>query len=194
MKFEAKPLSSTLSDEDVLTQSLGQPSMYRILVERYEAAFLRKARRILGHREEAKDVVVETFTKIYFNAKRFRPEPGANFRSWAYKILLNTSFSYYKKLGLGDRKLFAFSELQPNSFAEPRVEFEEQATTRDRVISTLARLPVALGRILRLYFIEDRSQAEIARQEGLSLVAVKTRIHRAKKEFRKLELFSNSHE
>lgn len=196
MSLELKPLSSSsvLSDEEVLARSIKQPSLFKILVERYEAAFVRKVKRILGEREEVQDVVVETFTKIYFHTSQFKSQPGASFSSWAYRILLNTTFSYYKKLKLGGRKSFAFSEFEPRTLPEPAVEFEDSATLRDWVASLLVRLPTSLARILRLYFLEDYSQMEIALNEGLSLAAVKTRIHRAKEEFRRLEFASGQYE
>src|SRR3989338_3498076 len=86
-----------LSDEDALVLSVVQPSVFAMLVERYEAPFLRRAMRILREREAAADAVQETFTKIYLNASHFKRMPGASFRSWGYKILLNTCFTYWQR-------------------------------------------------------------------------------------------------
>ena len=48
-----------------------------------------------------------------------------------------------------------------------------------------ARLPEASAKALKLQFIEGKTQEEIAASEGTSVSAVKTRVHRAKKLFRK---------
>ncbi len=55
---------------------------------------------------------------------------------------------------------------------------------RSEVIGALAKLPEAAARILRLQFIEGKTQEEIAAAERLSIPAVKTRVHRAKKLFK----------
>jgi RNA polymerase sigma-70 factor, ECF subfamily len=55
---------------------------------------------------------------------------------------------------------------------------------RNEVLAALAKLPEAAAKILRLQFIEGKSQEEIAQAENLSVPAVKTRVHRAKKMFK----------
>jgi RNA polymerase sigma factor (sigma-70 family) len=47
-----------------------------------------------------------------------------------------------------------------------------------------SRIPEAASRILTLQFLEGKTQEEIAAAEGLSVAAVKTRVHRAKKTFK----------
>src|SRR3989338_5353686 len=87
-----------LADEEILAASRAKPYLFEILVDRYQEAFLRKASRILGYRPEVEDVVQETFTKIYVYSGNFAKQEGASFSSWAYKILMNTTFTHYQKL------------------------------------------------------------------------------------------------
>ena len=134
------------------------------------------------------DAVVETFTKIYFHAAKFKPVPGASFRSWAYRILVNTAISYYNRLKLRSGDLF-FADFDPDLVADARATQKfEQFEWRDLVISYFHRLPAATVRILKQFFLEDRTQLEISRLEGISVAAVKTRLHRAKKNFRHLSI------
>jgi len=180
-----KDTLSALSDEKVLSLSLKKPSMFALLVDRYQEAFLRKAESIVRSREEAEDIVQETFTKIYFNARRFKPVEGATFKSWAYKILINTTFSHYQKL---KRKGAVSLELEPEfyeSLADP-ADHSHEESMRDYVASFLAKIPAQLARPLRLHFIDEYSQKEIAEMEGTTVSAVKTKIYRAKREFQKL--------
>ncbi|MEK7209283.1 MAG: sigma-70 family RNA polymerase sigma factor [Patescibacteria group bacterium] len=178
------PPSAELTDEEVLAQAIRDPRQFRLIVDRYESAFLRKAKTILGQREEVKDAVVETFTKIYFNATRFKPVPGANFRSWAYRILFNTTISYYHKLKLRNGDLTT-ADFDQDLIADERVSrLMERREWRDFIVSYFHRLPAAAAKILRQFFLEDKSQVEIAETLGVSVAVVKTRLHRAKKEFR----------
>ena len=56
----------------------------------------------------------------------------------------------------------------------------------DFVASTLSRMPKHLSRVLKLHFLDGMPQKEIAALEGVSISAVKTRIHRAKREYKKV--------
>ena len=182
---ELNETPNALPDEELLMRSLSHPSLFAILVDRYQDAFVRKTMSVIHHREEAEDIVQETFTKIYFNARRFHPVDGATFRSWAYKILLNTTFTHYQKLKKkGEREM----QLEPEYYEalpDPADRSHEELM-RDYVASFLSRMPAQLARPLSLHFIEEYSQKEIAEMEGTTVSAVKTKIYRAKKEFAKL--------
>ena len=47
-------------------------------------------------------------------------------------------------------------------------------------------MPAVMARALSAFFIEGKTQEEMAKAEGLSVGAIKTRVHRAKKEFRRV--------
>jgi len=174
------------ADEEILRRSIKKPGLFRILLDRYEDAFLRKAESVVHSREEAEDIVQEAFAKIYLNAAKFVVQDGASFKSWGYKILLNTAFTHYQKrkrdraaTTLMDPELY---EMLPDK--ESR-QFEKGEVS-DYLISVFSRMPEHFSRILRFHFIEGLPQKEIAMREGISVGAVKTRIHRAKKEFKKV--------
>jgi RNA polymerase sigma-70 factor (ECF subfamily) len=81
------------------------------------------------------------------------------------------------------------AELQPEhyeSLPDEHAEFLEDLSVRNEVIAALAKLPETAAKILRLQFIEGKSQEEIADSENLSVPAIKTRVHRAKKLFKKI--------
>ncbi len=175
-----------LSDEEVLSRSIIEPKLFEHIVVRYQEPFLRKARRILGDRVEVEDVVQETFTKIYVYGRKFTPQEGASFSSWAYRILMNTTFTEYQKLKRrGEMVAVIDDELLALAPDHSHLESEKD-NFKDVVSSVLSRMPEPLARVLSLHFIDDLPQAEIAIELGTSVSAVKTRIHRAKKEFKKI--------
>jgi len=49
-------------------------------------------------------------------------------------------------------------------------------------------MPEKLSKVLRLYFLEEKSQKEIAEIENISAEAVRTRVYRAKNFFKKIIL------
>ncbi len=183
--------SSLLTDVEVLARSQKEPELFALLVRRYEAALLRRARTILRSPEDAEEVVQDAFTKMYLYADRYSPQAGATFASWAYTILNRVAYTKYQSKKAA---MLARVELEPEhyeSLADPRGEFLEDLTIRNEVIAALAKLPETAAKLLRLQFIEGKSQEEIAARENLSVPAVKTRIHRAKKLFK--EAYDEQH-
>ncbi len=173
-----------LSDAEVLARSRREPELFSLLVRRYEAALLRRARTILRNPEDAEEVVQDAFTKMYLYADKYRPQEGASFSSWMYTILNRVA---YTKYAARRKEWEKTAELEPEhyeSLPDARAEFLEDLSVRDEVVAALAKLPETAAKILRLQFIEGKSQEEIAASEGLSVPAVKTRVHRAKKLFK----------
>ncbi|PCI29014.1 hypothetical protein COB55_03000 [Candidatus Wolfebacteria bacterium] len=177
---------SEKSDEELLTLSIDHPKYFGMIVDRYQSAFLRKARNIVDSPETAQDTVQDTFVKIYKHASQFQVQEGASFKSWAYRILLNQCFTQYRKT---EKKRLHTLVLEPEhyeSLPDKKDLFENDLFLRDCVQSVLTRMPKSLARILDLYFLKGYSQKEIAQREQLSLAAVRVRVFRAKRTYRKL--------
>ena len=175
------------TDEEILERSVAHPRLFEEIVDRYEEAFLRKALYILKDREAAMDAVQDAFVKMYRNATRFTPEPGAGFKSWGYRILVNTCFTAYKKRKNEGQFLAdlppEFQELVADRAA---TEERERELNRDEVRSFLQKLPEGLALPMRLHFLEGKPHADVARLMGISEGAVRARVHRAKAELKKL--------
>lgn len=184
MAFSTSEDPGALSDADVLARSRREPDLFAILVRRHEAALLRRARAVLRSPEDAEEAVQDAFTKMYLYADRYQEQEGATFSSWMYTILNRVAYTKYA----AQRKAWGKKvELEPEhyeSLPDSRAEFLEDLSIRNEVIVALAKLPETAARLLRLQFIEGKSQEEIAAAEGLSIPAVKTRVHRAKKLFK----------
>ena len=70
-----------LSDAEILALSRHQPEHFAVLVTRYEAPLLRRARAILRSDEEAEEAVQDAFTRMYLYADRYEAQEGATFSS-----------------------------------------------------------------------------------------------------------------
>lgn len=176
-------IENNLKDEEILAASLKKPAFFKILVDRYQGAFLRKALGILRQHEEAEDIVQETFVKIYFNGKKFKKIEGIDFKSWAYKILVNTAISRYRRIS----KKWQMESTDP---LDVELVSERDSSTEDMVLvketqsitaDLISHLPKPLARLVSLYYIEDKSYKEIAKQESVTIPALKMKLFRAKK-------------
>ncbi len=172
-----------LSDETILARAQAEPWLFSILLERYEAAFLRKAKSIVFSELDAEEIVQDAFTKIYINASKFEVREGAKFSSWAYTILINTALTRYQKnVKHGKRTVVLEPEIM-ETFGELKNHgaFELDKDLIERILEVM---PGHFAEVLRLHYLERWSHKDIADETGETVGAVKSRIHRAKEEFR----------
>lgn len=187
MNMRTGNMSNELTDEEVLACSISDPEMFVHIVRRYEEPFKRKVRKVLWKEEDVEDVVQEAFTKIYLHAHRFKTVEGATFKSWGYTVVMNTAFTLYRKR---QREHERTTELSPEMFESlPDTVHEETfgLELSDVVVSIFTRMPETLSRVLESHFIQQQPQQVIAETEGVSVGAIKTRVHRAKAVFRELQ-------
>jgi len=194
MEFLSQEPSENIPDEVILARSADTPALFEVIVARYEDAFLRKAHTILRRKEDAEDAVQEAFVKIYLNARRFKVQEGASFKSWGYKILINTCLTKVKRVS---RDLSRVAIDDDPDFIEhlPDTSFPKNERRRldiDEFLSVVSRIPVTFARILKLSVLEGKSFEDIAATEGVSVGAIRTRLHRAKKEFKKVSSHINN--
>jgi RNA polymerase sigma-70 factor (ECF subfamily) len=172
-----------LSDAELLAQSRTKPWLFAELVARYEAPFLRRAERIIHNPADAEEIVQDTFTKIYLHSDTFVVQEGAQFSSWAYRILLNTAFTYYqKRVKAGQR--FTILDPEFEALVADTSHSRDGKEATDAVARVLAVLPSHFAQVLRLHYLERWSHQAIADETGDSVGAIKVRIFRAKQAYK----------
>ncbi len=184
MDFEEK----NIKDEEILMASLNKPALFKILVDRYQEAFIRKAIGIVRSREEAEDIVQDTFVKIYNNSNKFKKRAGIEFKSWAYRVLVNTAISRYRKIS---KKWRAESTdpLDLELASERNLSTENtvlESEAKSVVSGALMRLPEQMARLVSAYYIEDKPYKVIAEEQSLTIPALKMKLFRAKRMLRKI--------
>ena len=174
-----------IPDDVLLMESQREPGLFGLLVDRYQAPFLRLAERVVRSRTDAEDVVQEAFVKIYRYAKRFRQGEDRKFSSWAYKIVLNTAITHYHKIR---KREWQLPEGVDPTQGEAHVQFREASLNRETeavVRSVLDVIPEEFRELLRAYYLEDKPYQAIAAQNGMTVGALKMKLFRARKLFRK---------
>lgn len=174
---------NAMTDEEILAYSQVHPDAFEFLVARYQQAFLERARFIVKTVDEAEDVVQDTFVRIYRFAPRFRGEAGT-FRSWGMTILMNVARTRYQRQMKERSRSTQLTPEHYESLAEP--SSKEAVQAKDIVERALPLLSKDAASILRLAYIEDLPYQEIAQRTGIQVGAVKTRVHRAKKELKRI--------
>ena len=142
------------------------------------------ARRIVGDAADAADVAQDALLLAYRHRDRFRGE--SRYRTWLYRIAVTAALSHLRRR----RRTQARERLAATDPGGPAVgplaagpSPEQQVAASEavgRACRAMADLDPSFARVLRLRFLEDRSEAEVARELGLSLATVKIRTHRGR--------------
>lgn len=173
---------AALSDEELLSRSLKDPALFEMLVVRYQRIFFEKALYVLKSKDDAEDAVQDAFVRVYRFAPQFRGDAGS-FRSWSVTVLMNVVRTRYQKKSTEWTRHAPLTPEHYETLAAPSEKNAIQA--RDIIVRAFAHVPKDVARILELACIQELPYEEIARMEGISVGAVKTRVHRAKKVLRK---------
>lgn len=135
-------------------------------------------------RQEAEDLVQETYAKALKGFGSFRP--GTNFRAWIYQILRNTFLT--SRSGLKSTATMSL-ELESDQDRLPAVkETPEsillQRSDRQLVQEALGQLPVPYREVLLLCEFEEMSYQEISRTLAIPMGTVMSRLSRARRALR----------
>jgi len=138
------------------------------------------------NRDEAEDLVQETYMKALKGFASF--QPGTNFRAWIYRILRNTFLT--SRSGLREKATVPIDdeEHEPTLPAASHTPESEMLTRADRqsVQNALERLPVPFREVILLCDVEEMSYREIAETLAIPVGTVMLRLSRARKAMRQL--------
>lgn len=135
------------------------------------------ARRMTGSREDAEEVLQDTFVKVHAKAGRFDPDRGSA-RAWIYTIARNECRMRLRARG---SRPVAADGLDPHDAASRMQASPDGASHVDRltVQEAFAALSHDEARLLEDAFFAGYSHAEIAEREGAPIGTVKSRLRRA---------------
>lgn len=181
-ELTAESVPDGASDQSLVKLSTKSPELFGVLMERYEAPLLRYIRRISSlPKEDAEDILQETFIKAYRNINDYDPE--AKFSSWIYRIAHNQTIDTIRK-----RKIVAASfSIDANDAAQflhaaTDIGAEtERSDTLSHIESIIRELPETYREALILRFLEEKSYEEIMDILELPKGSVATLVHRGKK-------------
>jgi len=135
--------------------------------------------KILGNKEDAEDLVQDTFMKAYENLHTFKEK--SNFSTWLYKVATNCAFLKLREEKL-KRKLDSIKCIYKNESLQDNFKNEYLKMNLKNAIETL---PSKYKDVFVLHYIEGYSLKEISDMLSIPVSLVKTRIHRCKLLLRK---------
>lgn len=140
----------------------------------YVDAMFNVAMRLLTIREDAEDVLQESFVEAFRKLDSFRFE--STFGAWLKRIVINRSINHLK----AKRMISSSLENEGEPIEEDETEGADLAEI-EKVKIGLGQLPEGYKQIITLYLIEGYDHVEIGEIMGISTSTSKSQYHRAKK-------------
>ncbi len=174
-------LQQRVAEEEYIAKARnGDDHAFQEVVEAFQGPVFNLCYRMLGNAQEAEDAAQETFMKAYRNMKRY--DPNRKFVNWILSIASNHCIDRIRRRRLQlislDEWLPRFESPAPNPGPEEVMLDQE---LEDDVREILDRLSATDRAAIVLLYWYEYSYEEIADSLSLSVPAVKSRLHRARR-------------
>ena len=145
------------------------------------------ARRLTGSREEAEDLVQETYARAFRAWRSF--EPGTNLRAWLFRILTNLNIDRGRKIQrtpdtqpLEEHDYFLYNKLEeatPDGTPDERRVLDR--LSQNDAVSALAELPHDFRDVVLLVDLADFTYSDAAQILDIPIGTVMSRLHRGRR-------------
>ncbi|XEC94581.1 RNA polymerase sigma factor SigW [Paenibacillus tarimensis] len=168
----------------------GDQQAFVELVGLYQDKLYHMAYRMLSNRQEAEDVVQDTFLRVYNNLDRY--DDTMKFSTWIYRIATNLCIdrlrkrkpSYSLDAESADHEGLDGYSMLPSDDRTPESELLLTETQR-MIHQAIDTLPAKYKTVMILKYLQDLSLQEIGDVLGMPVTTVKTRVHRGREFLRK---------
>jgi len=181
-----------VDDEILVVQfQTGRQEAFDELMKRYKHKIYAYLLRSVRNYEDAEELTLEVFVKVYRALSKWRPE--ARFSTWLYKIAKNLSIDHHRAksrrftYSLDDEELSLKEPVAVDLRSNPEWQLEEN--DRNRIIrEAVDALSPKQKETFMLYRYEGLQIREIAEVLGMAEGTVKIHLHRAMKKLRNVLL------
>lgn len=183
------PASPATDRADLAALRRGDESALNRLIERWERPLISFAFRYLGNSADARDLVAESFVRLYRNRERFDAE--SNLPAWLFTALANLCRNRNRwnrrhptvTLDSTEDGVSAASVQLRSDEPDPRAKLQ-RVEMIEALETAVAALPHDLKATLLLCHYEHLSHREISAVLGCSERGIETRLRRARQQLR----------
>jgi RNA polymerase sigma-70 factor, ECF subfamily len=146
----------------------------------------RVARHLAGSREEAEDLVQETYARAFRSWRSF--QPGTNLRAWLLRILTNLNIDRGRRnqrapqmQALEANDYFLYDRLAESGDGISDTEQIVERLSQDDIVSALSAVPHDFRDVLVLVDLGDFSYQDAAQILDIPIGTVMSRLHRGRR-------------
>lgn len=129
--------------------------------------------------EEAKEVVQDSFLKLFKNFSMF--EDKASFKAWFRKIIVHTAIDYYRKYTKHNHHL----DIVDSEIGEIENSIVSSISANE-ILDLAKKLPPAYRLVFMLFIVEGYKHTDIAEKLDISVGASKSNLSKARKKMQKM--------
>jgi RNA polymerase sigma-70 factor, ECF subfamily len=150
----------------------------------------RVARHLVGSREEAEDLMQETYARAFRSWRSF--QPGTNLRAWLLRILTNLNIDRGRRQQrtpdmqpLEEGDYFLYNKLEATGDGTEAEEQVVERLSQNDVVAALSEVPHDFRDVVVLVDIGDFAYAEAAQILDIPIGTVMSRLHRGRRILKK---------
>jgi RNA polymerase sigma-70 factor (ECF subfamily) len=179
-----------MSDTETDAKRIANEARDRVRFEEEALGFadqvFRVARGLVNSREEAEDLVQETYARAFRSWRSFTP--GTNLRAWLLRILTNLNIDRGRRKQrtpdtqpLEEGDYFLYNRLEESAGRPLEEEQVVEGLSQNNVVEALSAVPHDFRDVLVLVDIGDFSYADAAQILDIPIGTVMSRLHRARR-------------
>lgn len=170
-------------NEELIRKAIrGDREALEMLYDRYAPALLSVCFRYCGNRDDAEDILHDSFIKIIRSIGEFRVRQDASPEAWMRRITVNTALNFIRSR-TRERGLFT-QEPDIDRLDSPDDPAEEGNSypdlPKERIMEMICTLPAGYRTVFNLYVFERYSHREIANTLGCSENTSKSQLSKAR--------------
>ena len=180
-------------DDNILVQYVndGDFEAFRGIVKKHQRNIFYFGLKFFRNQEDAEDFAQEVFLKAFEKLRSFKGK--VPFKSWLYKIAFNLAVNRYHVRKRRDLFLQDFDDLHAGEPAreDKNYSVEEYIIKKEQkneIQEILKGLPVVYNLVIKMYYFDGLKLKEIKDVLDMPLNTVKSYIHRAKMQIKKVLL------
>ncbi|MFC8436522.1 RNA polymerase sigma factor [Streptomyces sp. NPDC057253] len=161
------------------------PQLFEEFYRRHVDAMTSFVARRVADPHTVADLTAEIFLAVLDSAHTYRASRGSE-RAWLYGIARNVVAGERRRVAREtdrDRRISGRRLLEPDDIARLEDKLDAESPGR-RALAALERLPAGERAVLELVAVDDLTVGEAATALGISQVAARVRLHRARKSLR----------
>ena len=148
----------------------------RQLYDRYASKMYGVCLRYANSREEAEDMLMEGFMRVFGSLSTFRGESA--FTTWIHSVMVNTAVSHYRSVKRFRNELLSGDAMEEEGFVEE--ENIIASLEAKRLLELLEGMPDGMRVVFNMKAVEEYSFSEIAKILGKKENAIRISYMRAR--------------
>ena len=163
-------------EKDLLNKMLGgSDSAMRDFYDFFSGYFTAVCYRYIINQDDAKDVLQESFVKIFNSIHQFEYRGNGSLKAWGSRIVVNECLRFLQKMS--SQRSVSLDDYGDIEIEEPDLEDVPMSA----IMSMIRNLPEGYRTVFNLFVFEEKSHKEIAKLLNIAENSSASQYHRAKK-------------